>query len=65
MTDNEKRQQKAMLLLECHEAEVSLARLQGKAVRLSRKLDQLVQEIKDSQTLVLDLRSRKRSLGLR
>jgi hypothetical protein len=38
MTEDEKRQQKAMLLLECQEAEQHLAHLQEKAKRISQNI---------------------------
>ena len=38
MTEDEKRQQKAMLLLEHQEAEQNLAHLEEKAERLSRRI---------------------------
>jgi hypothetical protein len=38
MTEDEKRQQKAMLLLEYHEAEVNLAHLEVKAANISKRL---------------------------
>lgn len=41
MTDNEKRQQKAMLLLEYQEAEENLAHLKEKAGVLSKSIDEI------------------------
>jgi hypothetical protein len=41
MTEDEKRQQKAMLLLECEEAESDLAHLRERAARLSGEIGEV------------------------
>jgi uncharacterized coiled-coil DUF342 family protein len=46
MTDDEKRQQKAMLLLECQEARENLANLREKAARLFEPLNDVIMCVK-------------------
>jgi hypothetical protein len=49
MTDDEKRQQKAMLLLETQEAEQSLAELQEKAYRIAENIREIGQWLQEAR----------------
>ena len=48
MTDEEKRQQKAMLLLEAQEAEEEIAHLREKAIQRATKLREVAQWLEDA-----------------
>jgi hypothetical protein len=49
MTDDEKRQQRAMLLLECQEAEEELAHLSEKARKVTEKLRVLISFVESAR----------------